>query len=219
MKYSERLKNLWKATSVEESRYTPRAVQIDAEKKIAVATDGHMLSIVDVKDLLDPEEKTFLLPVDALKAARLLYLEEKKKHPRGRVSEMRPVKIQKTDDSVTVVVGSSKRGQSFDLMNGVYPAWDKVIPDAKGYETSITFSIGLLCKLAESMRGDFKMEDTVSLSVKTKDHPVLVTVNGNSPSYGILVPMRTKHHAPKMFWEPSPAPTTPPPTRSSDAQE
>lgn len=200
MKYSERLKNLWKATSVGKSRYTLGAVQIDTEKKIAVATDGHMLSIVDVADLLDPGEKTFLLPVDALKAARLLYLEEKKKHPRGRVSEMRPVKIQKTDDSVTVVVGSSKRGQSFDLMSGVYPSWDKVIPDSKGYETSITFSIGLLCKLAESMRGDFKMEDAVSLSVKAKDQTVIVTVNGNSPSYGLLMPMRTECHTPKMFW-------------------
>ena len=54
---------------------------------------------------------------------------------------------------------------------------------------------------SSSMRGDFKMEDAVSLSVKAKDKAVLVTVNGNSPSYGLLMPMITELHAPKTFWK------------------
>lgn len=202
MRYSEALKNLWKATTKYESRYALRAIKIDAENKVAVATDGHMLVIVDIESLLDPDDKSFLLPVDALKAARLLYLDEKKRDRTKFKKGMRPIVMRAVDDCVTVFIGASKRGQSFDLISGTYPEWEKVLP-AKGkeYPTSITLSLGLLSSLVESMLGNYKRDDAVTISVKSMEEAVLVAANGDFKSYGMLMPMRTEAKKPTQFWK------------------
>ena len=206
MKYGECLKNLWKAAATEESRYTIQAVKIDADKKVAVATDGHMLCIIDVTTLLEPDEKSFLIPVEALKASRQLYLAERARF-RTKIQkdrDVRPVFIRATEEAVTVFIGSSKRGQSFELTTGIYPDWQAVAKAPQGYKHSITLSVGLLLRLAEAMRGNSHAVDGVGLLVKTENDPVLVTLphTSDTKTYGMLMPMRMGDVRVNRFWVP-----------------
>ena len=196
MRYDERLKNLWKASSREESRYALSAARLDCEKKVIVATDGHMLAVLDVEDLIESGEKSFTIPVDALRAAQAFFVSEKRKWMKLR----KDIFIRSNEDSVTVTVGSSKRGQSFEPETRTYPDWQAVTSIGKDHKFGITMSVGLLMRLADSMRGNFKAEDAVSLSVKDTESAVIVGVNGNGRAYGMLMPMRVPYKMPKRFW-------------------
>jgi DNA polymerase III sliding clamp (beta) subunit (PCNA family) len=203
VKYGECLKNLWKCVAAEESRYTLQAVKIDAEKKVAVVTDGHCLAVKDITALLEPDEKTFLLPVKALKAARALWLEERARFRTKNQKErdVRPIFIRATEDAVTVYIGASKRGQSFDMVTGQYPQWEVVATEVKDHHKSVTLSLGILSNLVEAMR-EYKGEDAVTFYTESPDKPVLVAVSGEGKSYGILMPMRVDHNKPTRFWIP-----------------
>lgn len=196
MKYDERLKNLWKACSREKTRYILNAARLDCERKVIIATDGHMLAVLDVKDLIESDEKSLTIPVDALRAAQTFFMAEKRKAQKLR----KDIFIRGNGDSVTVTVGASKRGQSFEPETRTYPDWQAVCGGGEGYKLVITVSAGLLMRLAESMRGNFKADDAVSLSVKDAQSAVLVAVNGNATSCGILMPMRITPEMPTRFW-------------------
>lgn len=204
MKYGECLKNLWKCVAVEDSRYTLQAIKIDAEKKVAVVTDGHCLAVKDITALLESDEKSFLLPVKALKAARALWLEERARFrtKADKQNKVRPIFIRATEDAVTVYIGASKRGQSFDIVTGQYPRWEEVVKDHKDYKLSITLSVGLLVQLAEAMKGNFALHDGVSLMVKTEADPIILAVSTDEKTYGLLMPMRYSGQSPERFWIP-----------------
>jgi DNA polymerase III sliding clamp (beta) subunit (PCNA family) len=192
MKYSQALKGMWCGASKEESRYTLRAVYIDADKKAAVVTDGHLLAIMDVSDLLEDEEKSFLIPVDALRAADALFVKFK---PRTAKAKAPDVFIRAAEDSVTVSVGGSRRSQSFDKMHGQFPQWAAVFPkETEKYTTSIFLSEELLLSLAKSLAGTEKRSSGICLSVCDDKSVILVTrqssMMGGRKSCGLLMPMR-----------------------------
>lgn len=197
MRYDERLKNMWKACARDESRYALQAALVDPDKKVIVATDGHMLAVLDVSDLLEPEEKQFLIPVDAFKAAQSLFAAEKRKEKKLR----RAIFIRSTDDAVTVTVGYSKRSQSFDKETRTYPQWEAVTCSTDGYEAEIVVSMSLLTALVDAMRGTYKIEDSVTIHFKKKDKATIVSVGAPRKSYGMLMPMRSEHTKPTQFWK------------------
>lgn len=197
MRYHERLKNIWKACSGEESRYALQAALVDPEKKVIVATDGHMLVVLDVSDLLEPEDTKFLIPVDALKAAQALYMAQKRREQKVRLA----VFIRATEDAVTVTVGNTKRIQSFDRETHTYPEWEAVTCSTDGYKAEIVVSLSLLTALVDAMRGTYKDEDSVTILVKEKEKPTIVTVGAPGKSYGMLMPMRSEHVKPTRFWQ------------------
>lgn len=196
MRYDERLKNLAKVCTCEESRYALNAARLDCEKKVIAATDGHVLAVIDVTDLIEPEEKSFTIPVDALKAAQSFFAVEKRREKKLQ----RCIFIRNVDDSVIVSVRQSKRGQSFDCETRQYPQWAAVPPTGKEHKLGITMSVGLLTNLALAMRGNYKAEDAVSIFVKDKESAVLVSVTSANKTYGMLMPMRIEHKMPKRFW-------------------
>lgn len=199
MRYDERLKNIWKACSGDESRYALQAALVDPEKKVIVATDGHMMVVLDVSVLLEPEDKKFLVPADAFKAAQSLFAAEKRREKTSR----RSIFIRSTDDAVTVTVGDSKRIQSFDKETPIqsYPRWESVTCSTDGYKAEIVVSLSLLTALADAMRGTYKVEDSVTILVKDKEKPTIVTVGAPGKSYGMLMPMRSEHVKPTRFWQ------------------
>ena len=150
MKYAEKLKNIWNIATTEETRYIFNCIQIDAEKKVAVATDGRCMAVIDVTDLLETEEKSFLIPAQAIKAAhQLLVTEQARFRSKADKKNDRPVFIRATEDSVTVFVGESKRGVSFVLPKGQFPQWERVLPQKMGdYKPAITLDATLLLKLS-----------------------------------------------------------------------
>lgn len=197
MRYDERLKNVWKACARYESRYALQAALVDPAKKVIIATDGHMLAVLDIGDLLEPEEKQFLIPVDVFKAAQSLFAAEKRKEKKLR----KPIFIRSTDDAVTVTVGDSKRSQSFDKEIRTYPQWETVTCSTDGYKAEIVVSLSLLTALVDAMRGTYKIEDSVTILVKDKEKPTIVTVGAQGKSYGMLMPMRSEHVKPTRFWQ------------------
>ena len=203
MKYGEALKNIWKAVSTEDSRYMLRAIKIDAEKEVAVATDGHVLCAIDITTLLEPGEKSFLLPPEAIKAARQLYIQERARY-RSKLNKdkARPVFMRGGADAVTVFVGESKRGQSYDVLSGTYPTWEAECPKPEGYEKRICLSVGLLTSLVAALQGSEQRSDGVTLYAKTEADPILVSTTGRHQGYGLLMPMRADHGQAKQFWVP-----------------
>lgn len=204
MKYGECLKNLWKCAAEEESRFALQFIQIDAEKKVAVVTDGHCLAVKDIAALLEPKEKSFLLPIKALKAARALWMEERARLRTLELKEKdaRPIFIRATKDAVTVYIGTSKRGQSFELAKGVYPNWEAVVErQPKDYKLAIMLSVGILLNLADAMRGNFNLTDGVCLHVKEPADPVIVSVATDTQTFGVMMPMRADETKVSLFWQ------------------
>jgi DNA polymerase III sliding clamp (beta) subunit (PCNA family) len=198
VRYDPTLKNIWKCASDEVRRYALQAVSIDAEKKVAAVTDGHCLAAVDVKHLLEPEEKSFLVPIEALKAAASLYSQQRRKPQKER----QDVFIRFANDAVTVSVGKSKRSQTFDPEHGQYPRWETVLPNPDGYKLGIALSADLLIQLLSALHGNYDRDSVVNLYVAGEDKPVIVgTRNMDRLNYGLLMPVRYAGDMPKRFWE------------------
>ncbi len=205
MKYAEKLKNIWKIAATEETRYILSCIQIDAEKKVAVATDGICLAVIDVTDLLETEEKSFLIPAQAIKAAhQLLVTERARFRSKADKKNARPVFIRAIEDSVTVFVGESKRGVSFDRPGGQFPQWQAIANGTMdGYNLAIELDPSLLLKLSDALRnGNFIRSMGVSLYVKDGASPIIVCVECESKTFGLLMRMRNVIAKPTQFWIP-----------------
>ena len=200
MKYDSRLQSIWKSSSTEETRYTLQSVLIDTEKKVAVVTDGQAIAIVDIKELLiEPDESTFCVPVEAMKAAAALYAQQKRKKLRDR----KDVFIRKLESAIVVSVANSHRSQSFDVQHGQFPKWDAAVPDLKGYTLGIAFDVTILRSLLESMNGPMKRTAMVKLFVSSPDKPIVVSaLTPERVSFGLLAPCRGEGGIPKPFWIP-----------------
>lgn len=204
MKYAEKLKNLWKCASGDETRYFMNCISIDADKKVAVATDGHILAAIDITDLLETGEKSFLLPGEALKAAQQLLTSERGRwrSKNDKINKTRPVFIQATEDAVTVFVGTSRRGQSFDKPKKDFPKWEGIIPKQEGYGLGVELDPELLLKLADGIRSGAFHKSGVSLFVKDEASPIVVSMGNDTKTYGMTMLMRLGYSFPKPFWIP-----------------
>ena len=205
MKYAEKLKNLWKcAADHDDTRYSMTCISIDADKKVAVATNGKILAAIDITDLLETGEKSFLLPGEALKAAHQLIVSERGRWrtKNDKLYKTRPVSIQATEDAVTVFVGSSRRGQSFDKPKITFPQWEGIIPNPKGYGLGVALDTKLLLKLADGIRSGAFHESGVSLFFKDEAWPIVVSMGNDTKNYGLIMAMRLGYSFPKPFWIP-----------------
>ena len=205
MKYAEKLKNLWKCASGGKTRYSTRysmtCISIDADKKVAVATDGHILAAIDITDLLETGEKSFLLPGEALKAAQQLLISERSRWrtKNDKLNKTRPVFIQATEDAVTVFVSTSRRGQSFDKPKQDFPKWEGIIPKPDGYGLGVTLDIELLLNLTDGIRSGAFHKSGVSLFIKDKASPIVVSMGNDTKTYGMMMSMRLGYSFPKPF--------------------
>lgn len=202
MKYNQTLKNMWHGASKEESRHARRAIYADVEHHAAVVTDGHLLAIVDISDLLEDGENSFLIPVEALRAADALFVKFKSRIKQAKAPE---VFIRASEDSIIVSVAGSRRSQSFDKMCGQFPKWAEVYPkNIEKYTTSICLSQDLLVSLARCLSTKSNMIGGVLLSFSDAGSVILVTSQNTGDtrkSCGLLMPMRaTSDTKATPFW-------------------
>ena len=200
MIYESSLRYLWKAVSDHDSRYALQAVKLDTERRVLVATDGHMLSVVDADRLIEKDEGNFLIPRDALIAADGFY---RKQNAKSRI----PIYIRKDGGAVVVNIGLSKREQRFPAISGDFPKWPEVIPkDLKSYGKCVTLNASRLLALTNTLQTEYRgvaREPAVELLINGTEKPIVVRVNGCS--LGIMMPMRNNISAwdrqPRAFWE------------------
>ena len=203
MEYTERLKNLWKCAGSTLDRENLTSIKIDSEKKVAVASDGRLIAVIDVTDLLEPEEKSFLIPAPAIKAAQQLLVTERARfRSKADKKKARPVFIRSSEFSVTVFVGQSHRGVSFDLPTGQFPQWEVVVTKLEGYKFGITLDASLLIRLTDALHNGIVRHQGVSLFVKDEASPIIVGVESDSKYFALLSPMRVQQNQPTPFWIP-----------------
>lgn len=189
MKYDKRLNNIWKSCSTELTRYKLGSVKLDADKKVLVSTDGHMLVVTDVSDLLDAGEKSFLIPSSALKFSQSV---SKKNAP--------PVRIEKREKAVAVVVGGLDQRLYCPGDASQFPRWEAVAPDPEVYKNCILVDPALLSRLYEAIYGeDFR--GGVVLWFKDATSPMIVGRTGISKRYSLLMPMLGEKNMPAKFWD------------------
>lgn len=197
MIYHDRLKWIHKSCATEDGSYTLAGFYVDAEKKVAVATDGHALVALDVFDLLEPEEKSFVVPIEAAKAAQAFFAKQK------RLKIPKRVFVRCDGETVAVSQEGSRRAQFFDKPRGQFPQWTAVATPPKDYKHAITISAGLLHRLSEAMHGDYSREDGVTLYVKDATSAIFVGVSSllGLKTLGVLMPMRNQCAMPTEFWK------------------
>lgn len=194
MKYDARIKKLWMLTSREASRYSLDFVHIDVSLKVAVATDGHAMTVVDVESLLEPEDKDFDIPRDALRAAAKM----------ASSTGLREfIRIRAIDGAVAVSMEGFKRSQIFDSQAGKFPKWDDVVPSeeslAKDYMLITTLDPELLSRVHEVVTAGGGYGVSIYANESTAA-VVLVPVNSDHRSYSLAMPMRSSACAPQAFW-------------------
>ncbi len=184
MKYDSRLAKLFKAASKEESRYTLKAIKVDAITKVAIATDGHLLAAINIADLLEENETSFLVPVDAMKAADKL--------SRGRnagtvhiIEHENRIALKQRENIV----------QTFDPISGQFPNYQAVIPSEQAtkehYKAAITISAELLLNLADALRGNDGNSTALTLWIKDADSCVIAAgYQAGTSTYGVIMPCR-----------------------------
>lgn len=191
MIYDKSIANLWKATSKDTTRYSLQAICIDAKRKVAVATDGHMMVVVDISSMLEPAEESFLLPAQALKAATSF-------DPKGKNIKRPKIYIRKVEAAIVVSMEGSLRSQIFDTPKLLYPDWDKAIP-SKSFQKSIALAPGLLNRLYEAVATPDLIYG-VALYFDNPDHCMKVALRSGSRTYAVLMPTRWVHEEPTAFW-------------------
>ena len=190
MKYDKRINGIWKCCSKKLSRYSLSSARLDADRKTVVATDGHILTAVDVSDLMDDGEESFLIPLEALKFAQSLSKEDSP-----------VVRIEGRGDSVCVIQGGRDIHFYYPPANAAFPQWESATPASmNNYKPCVTISAELLLSLSDSLRG---AEDPsgVCLWIKDKDSQIVVTHPLAKGKYSVLMPMRGEIVVPNKFWE------------------
>lgn len=200
MLYHPAIRKLSKITPNYQTSYLLSAVYLDAEARTAVSTDGHAMAIIDASNLIEDGETSFLIPVDALKAADSLFSKL------GRTLSKRDragaqVYIRAGDGIVTVSSPLTKRAEIFELPAGQFPAWNKVIPQKAGDWKSVCLDAQLLLRLAEALDGQRK-EMGLTLFVKAESDAIMVAATGAGvrQSFGVLMPRRDAVVFPAKFW-------------------
>ena len=112
-------------------------------------------------------------------------------------------------NAVTVYVGTSKRGQSFDAVKGEFPEWEGIAPKTPG-DKGITVSLGHLQRLVAALQGSYAREDAVTVYVSGPEQVTVIAVNSHTQTYGLLMPMRSEHKPPVTFWDTQLRTTNPP---------
>jgi len=190
MKYDKRLNGIWKCCSRVMSRYPLGSARFDADKKLVVATDGRILTAVNVSDLVDSAEASFYLPLEALKFAQSLL---KKDSP--------VVRIEAKGDVVAVSHGGLDLRLYYPPANADFPKWESATPDSmEGYKACVTLSAELLLSLSDALRGDKDQVNGVSLWVKDSLSQVVITHPRIKGKYAVMMPMRGVVQEPKKFW-------------------
>jgi hypothetical protein len=115
---------------------------------------------------------------------------------------VRPIFMRAAEDAITVYIGASKRGVSYDLVTGIYPTWEAAVKEPEDYKFGIMLSVGILLNLADAMRGTYDHHDGVCLHVKEPSDPVIVSIGSNNVStFGVMMPMRADPTKVELFWQ------------------
>lgn len=195
MIYHEKLKNIWKTASKEDaSRYSIHNVMVDVDKKVIVSTDGHAMTMISIDGLIEDGEKSFMVPVEALKAAHTMYTRK------ARGLRLK-VYIRATDDEIIVSMQGTKNAHSFDLPKGTYPQWDAIIAPPEKYAAKVTIDAELLSRLSLALNGEVRCSGVILYVTDDPAKQIYVTVN-RTDSIGTIMPMRIEAtNPPSRFWE------------------
>ena len=160
-----------------------------------MATDGRILSILSIADLIeDCDKESFLVPVDALKVAYEMY-------NRTAQSSKRNVFIRASVGEIAVTQYGTRTAHIYDKPRGQYPKWESVVNPPKAFSTQISLSASLLKRLADSMIGEDDFYG-VTISVTDSDRRLYITKGKNGgDSLGIIMPMNVEPILPCKFWE------------------
>lgn len=176
--------------SKEETRYYLNGVCIENTAKeglIAIATDGHRLGQLKLAPLdIDAisaapvaDEFTYILPVDAVTWLGKLP---------ARYTDVHLVQFDFSETKVTLSLLPTVMSATFNLIDGNFPDWRRVIPAAVA--DTIGFSSVYLKELATSIK---KASDrkTINMRFGITDHnsPCVIKGEDEALSY-ILMPMR-----------------------------
>lgn len=196
MIYHEKLKNIWKTASKEDaSRYSIHNVMVDVDKKVIVSTDGHAMITLSIDSLIEGGEKSFMVPVEALKAAHTMYTRK------ARGLRLK-VYIRATDDEIIVSMQGTKKKSIYDRPKGTYPQWDAIITPPEKYVAKVAIDAALLAHLGESLNGEDRCTGVILYVTDKPENMVYVSVN-RSDSLGSIMPMRLEtNNPPSRFWEP-----------------
>lgn len=164
MKFINR--NIEGAAAKKDVRYVINGVYLAAAASALVATDGHILASIHVDE---PGTKSGIIPREAIKHAREL----NKKAPQMYVSDYKV-----TTDS----------GAKFDLIDGKYPDYKRVLPEEKP-TVEIALDAKLLLALAKALS-----PTSTGVKLQISDGKSAVLVKPGDPAheddYGLIMPMR-----------------------------
>lgn len=166
------------ATSQEYSRYTMQAVKLDVEKKVMVATDGHILACIPAS--VEPQDHTALIGLDTMKQLRAIDKQNKKQNKSAHTAIT-------TNGKVTVESLNSK--SEFPVVEGNFPNWEAVKPDMTGPAT-ISLNAALLLRLAQAISDNSNSKTAVvKLWIKDANSAIGVQVSDSS-AWGAIMPCR-----------------------------
>lgn len=189
MKYDKRLNGIWKCCTKEMSRYSLNSARFDSDLKTVVATDGHILTAVNVTDLIDKDEQSFCIPLEALKFAQTLL---KKDSPVIRITAKK--------DAVVVSQGGMDLRMYYPKADAAFPKWESATPSTmEGYKGVVTLSAELLLALSDSLKGGESVNG-VSLWIKDGASQIIVTHPRAKGKYAVMMPMRGQMMTPEKFW-------------------
>jgi hypothetical protein len=196
MIYHEKLKNLWKVASKEDaSRYSIHDIMMDVDKKVIVATDGHAMTMLSIDGLIEDGEKSFMIPIEALKTAQTMY---------NRVARGLGLKvyIRANEEEIIVSRLSTKNARIFDRPMGTYyPQWNAIIAPPEKYAAKLTIDAELLSRLSLALNGDDLCSGVILYVTDDPEKQIYVTVN-RTDSLGTIMPMRLETtNPPSRFWE------------------
>ena len=189
MQVSKQFK-LHKACAKDALRPALQSIHFDGEN--LVATNGHILAIV--KPLTDKNDQPGNIPIKA-------FIEASKMGTKKEEAKL-------TIESNQVKIGENGNGQAFDLVQELFPEWEKIMPNPKIKEKPVfklRFNVDLLKQLSEAMGSTtgiitmYFSNDNMSdgKGYLTCQSAIPVTVDdqydeNNNDSQGIIMPVSTK---------------------------
>lgn len=176
--------NAFNCASEDPTRYQLNSVSVTGEKTrvIVQATDGHILSRVEIEDELASEigTKRFLVSRDQLPALKAIL----KSH------RYIPVPTAWNDRGYLVIGLQELSGCQVEIKfetQREYPNVDQLWPSRDEIKWKIRFNPQLLCDLHKAMSDGTKATETVRLEISDALSPIIVTCGENR---GVLMPAR-----------------------------
>lgn len=182
--------------STDQTRYALMGVLLTED--LAVATDGKVLFACNA-EREDDAERDAIIPTKAALAG----FKDRKKGVTPQLTVLPEVKGERTKCSVMT---SFDETTTFTEIDGMFPVFTQVVPDASKHTLKVAVNVKLLVKLAKAFGDDavclhldpegFLIDDSYHTPGERKfmNGQILVTGSMRSEAVGVLMPMTARAH-------------------------